>query len=188
MPNKEKINIQLIIKGCRRNNRNSQEMLFKLFAGYGLNICLRYTNSQEEAEEILNNGFLKVFNNIDQYDMQLPFRPWLQKILVNASIDYYRANKNKMRFLELRPDLTEDTAIGPLPMIASDEDMLPVLQQLPPAYKMVFNLYVMEGYNHEEIAEQLGISASTSRSNLARAKTKLKEIILKKKALKSITS
>jgi RNA polymerase sigma-70 factor (ECF subfamily) len=178
---KGEININLILKGCLRGNRNSQRRLYEHFYGYGMNIGLHYSQNREEALEILNDGFLKVFTNLDKYDSSFPFRGWLRRILINAAIDYYRKYHKQ-------PDLLELTEAGevagdemPMPILSPDEDVLPILQELPPAYRMVFNLFVLEGYKHHEIAEMLGISVSTSRSNFIRAKEKLRKILEKKR-------
>ena len=173
------INITLIVEGCRRNNRNSQRKLFEHFFAYGMSICLRYGKNREEAEEILNNGFLKVFRFIDKYDSEYPFRIWLRRILINTAVDYHRANHKHLAFLELKPNHNLKADDLPMPEIDSEEDVLPILQQLTPGYRMVFNLYVMEGYKHDEIAEMLDISSSASRSNLVRAKNMLREIYIK---------
>lgn len=173
------INIKLIVEGCRRANRNSQRKLFEHFFAYGINICLRYSKNRQEAEEILNTGFLKVFKYIDKYDTSYPFRHWLRKILVNTAVDYYRANHKHPGFLELKPVNDVASEEFPLPEIGPEIDVLPILQQLSPVYRMVFNLYVMEEYKHDEIAEMLDISSSASRSNLVRAKNKLRELMMK---------
>ncbi len=179
---KGELNLNLILEGCRRGNRNSQRKLYEHFYGYAMNICLRYGKNREEALEILNDGFLKALTNLDKYDPNYPFKGWLRRILVNTAIDYHRKNHKLPVILELNTstDLLEDDA--PLPKISPDEDMLPILQELSPEYRLVFNLFVMEDYKHHEIAELLGISVSTSRSNLARAKEKLRAILIKKSA------
>ena len=161
-------------------------MLYEHFFGYGMNIGLRYSKNREEAEEVLNNAFLKVFTHFDKYDPTLPFRTWLRRILINSAIDYFRANQKYPVLLELHTSNDVSDESLPMPHLAPGEDMLPIVQELPPAYRMVFNLYVMEEYSHDEIGELLGISASASRSNLARAKEKLRAMLLKKspKALK----
>lgn len=174
------LNIQLILEGCRRGNRSSQRRLFEHFFGYGMNICLRYAKSREEAEEIMSTGFLKVFRNLDKYDPEYPFRAWLRRILINSAIDHFRANRKYPVFLELHSAADVETDEMPLSVISPVEDVLPILQQLTPAYRLVFNLSVMEGYRHDEIAEMLDISASSSRSNLVRAKQKLRAILSKK--------
>lgn len=169
------INIRLLIEGCRNENRASQRKLYEHFYGYGMSISLRYTQNNIEAEEILNDTFLKVFQNIDKYDANYPFKVWLRKILVNTAIDYFRKfQKHRLTFasdlISDQVDVSTVTAIDPT------DDVLPIVQQLSPKYRMVFNLYVMEGYKHHEIAEKLQISVGTSKSNLARAKEKLREL------------
>jgi RNA polymerase sigma factor (sigma-70 family) len=171
------INILLLIEGCKRQNRNSQRKLYEHYFGYAMNVALRYSKNRMEAEEILNNAFLKVFHQLDKYNPTLPFKPWLRSVLTHTAIDYYRANKNVLSFGALEPgqDIADDE--GPLLIPSEETDLLPILQKLSPAYRMVFNLYVMEEYKHEEIAEILGISANASRANLTRAKQALRKLI-----------
>lgn len=173
------INLELILQGCRSGDRNSQRKLYEHFYGYAMSICLRYSRNRDEAVEILNDSFLKVLTNLEKYDPGYPFRMWLRRILINAAIDYHRKNRSFPLHLELTAaaNLTDDEL--PLPHLSPDEDVLPVLQQLSPAYRVVFNLYVMEGFKHEEIAEILGISVGTSRSNLVRAKEMLRAFMMK---------
>jgi RNA polymerase sigma factor (sigma-70 family) len=168
-------NLESILKGCRRQESKSQYLLYKHFFGYGLNIAFHYTSTREEAEEVLNDAFIKVFNNILQYDFDYPFKSWLRKILVNSSIDYFR-KYHKTSVELVHDEEIEESVILSIP--DESDDVLPILQKLPPAYRMVFNLYVMEEYKHHEIAEILHISVGTSKSNLARAKQKLKELWL----------
>ncbi len=179
----KKLNLPLILEGCRVNNPVSQKLLYRHFFGYSMNICLRFSKCKEAAEEILNDAFLKVFQNIDKYNDQFPFRPWLRKILINTAIDYYRVHQNHTKILLLK-DMT-DMAIAEMPKIFPKDDALPIVQQLPPAYRMVFNLYVMEDYKHHEIAEMLSINIGTSKSNLSRAKVKLQSILSKRNKVKS---
>ena len=147
-----------------------------------MNISLRYGKNREEALEILNDAFLKALTNLEKFDSDYPFKGWLRRILINSAIDYHRANHKHPSHLELvsTMDVSEDEM--EMPKISPEEDMLPILQELSPAYRMVFNLFIMEGYKHHEIAEKLGISVSTSRSNFIRAKQKLRKILLKKGA------
>ncbi len=175
------INLEHILQGCRRGNRNSQRMLYEYFYGYAMSICLRYSKCREEAVEILNDGFLKAYTRIGQYDASFPFKSWLRRILINAAIDYHRKTKALPLHLELTAasDLADDEL--PMPHLSPEEDVLPILQKLSPAYRVVFNLYVMEGFKHEEIAELLGISVGTSRSNLVRAKESLRALMMKNK-------
>ncbi len=176
-------NLPLILEGCRANNPKSQKLLYKHFFGYSMNICLRFSKCKKAAEEILNDAFLKVFQNIDKYKNGLPFRPWLRKILVNAAIDYYRQHQNYNKYISLKD--MNDIVSEKIAVLPADEDMLPIIQQLPPGYQIVFNLYVMEEYKHHEIAEKLSISTGTSKSNLARAKAKLQSMLLEQDRIKA---
>ncbi|MEN0050013.1 MAG: RNA polymerase sigma factor [Bacteroidota bacterium] len=174
---KDTLNLGLIIAGCQKGNRASQERLYKYYHPYGMSISLRYAKNRLEAREILNESFLKVFTKLDQYDKTQDFQYWLRRIIINTAIDYYRKHQRSPFFMAIDNALqiADDTPVE----IELNEsvDTLPIIQQLPPAYRMVFNLYVMEGFKHREIAEQLGISVNTSKSNLARAKQKLKALI-----------
>ncbi|MDB5287701.1 MAG: sigma-70 family polymerase sigma factor [Mucilaginibacter sp.] len=167
-----------LINGCVKQDRKSQKMLYKAFYGFSMGICLRYASNRNEAAEVMNQGFFKVFNHIDRFDMQRPFKAWLGRIMMNVSIDYYRANL-KMAYTE-DLDKAEHLTDGEL----SDrnlnyEDLLAMVQQLPQAYRTVFNLFAIDGYSHEEIGDMLSISAGTSKSNLHKARQKLKYMILK---------
>lgn len=178
----DNVNLQLLVEGCRNKNRHSQRKLYEHFYGYGMSIALRYSEKREEALEIVNDSFLKVFDRLDQYDPSFPFKAWFRKILINSSIDYFRKFHKHPKFLDITEIGELKYADSALFDISPEDDMLPVVQKLPPAYKMVFNLYVMEEYKHHEIAEMLNISVGTSKSNLARAKVKLRELLIKKRS------
>lgn len=175
----DNINLQLLIEGCRNKNRHSQKKLYEHFYGYGMSVALRFGENREEALEIVNDSFLKVFNRLDQFDSSFPFKAWFRKILINSAIDYFRKFHKHPKHIDIAEISDLNDSISFIQNYTAEEDMLPVVQKLPPAYKMVFNLYVMEEYKHHEIAEMLDISVGTSKSNLARAKMKLRELILK---------
>lgn len=165
-----------LIEECFLEKRKSQRALYEKFYGYGMSISLRYSNNRRDATEILNDSFLKVFTNLKRYDKSLPFKAWLRRIIINTSIDHFRKNErsvhqltNDVAFVDTGTDIPVDHSI----------DVLPLLQKISPQYRIVFNLYVMEEYKHNEISEMLSISEGTSRSNLLRAKAKLKELIIK---------
>lgn len=165
-------NFNVILKGCLKDSRQMQKLLYQQFYSYAMSICLRYAPNMEEAQEILNDSFLKVFKNIKQYNQEKPFRLWLRRILINTAIDYYRSRNNNLTCIEEVPTLY----IKENPSILDDlalREILDLVQELPTAYRLVFNLYVMEGYKHQEIAEKLGISEGTSKSNLAKARKQL---------------
>lgn len=167
-----------LLRSCLNKDRESQKELFQLYYNYGMNICLHYSKNLEEAKEILNDGFYKVFENLDKYDPVLSFRGWLRRLLVNASIDYYRRYHRSKPVLEILPDTEQiSNDISGFDQLAL-EDLMALIQRLPPAYRLVFNLYVLEGYKHEEIAEKLNITVGGSKSNLARAKQKLQQMLV----------
>ena len=153
-------------------------MLYKAFYGFAMGICLRYTGNRDEAAEVMNQGFFKVFTHIESYDITRPFKAWLGKIMMNVSIDFYRANL-KMAYTE---DLDKAEHISDGELVDRNlhyNDLLAMVQQLPQAYRTVFNLFAIEGYSHEEIGAMLNINPGTSKSNLHKARHKLKQMILK---------
>lgn len=165
-----------LIGGCIKQERGSQKMLYKVFYGFSMGICLRYANNRDEAAEVMNQGFYKVFTRIDTYDRSRPFKAWLGRIMMNVSIDYYRANL-KMAYTE-DLDKAENICDDDMPdKKLNYEDLLAIIQRLPNAYRTVFNLFAIEGYSHDEIGELLGISTGTSKSNLHKARQKLKMMI-----------
>jgi len=169
-----------LLAGCLSNQRRSQELLYKQFYGYAMGVCLRYTSTREEALEVLNDGFLKVFTRLQQYDSAHPFKGWLRRILINTALDNYRH--------EVRHYHHDDTSQAEqVPSNQADahsqlahEELMNLIQELSPAYRLVFNLYVIDGYSHEEISAKLGISVGTSKSNLARARESLRAMLQKK--------
>jgi len=165
-----------LLDGCKKNNRHSQKLLYQQFYNFAMSICLRYTSNQYEASEVLNDGFFKVFTNLDKYDSSRPFKAWLSKIMHNTSIDYYRANLKiaAMEDLDKAGDVETEVSIENK---LGYEDLLALVQCLPSSYRVVFNLYEIDGYSHDEIAQMLGISTGTSRSNLYKAKHKLQEMV-----------
>lgn len=180
-------NISLIIQACRSGNRAAQKRLYQLFFGYAMSVALRYTNTKSEAEDILNEGFFKAFSKIDQYDDQYEFKKWFRTILVNTSIDYHRKYKKLKSYPsdEIVP-LDSDDNKGWENLLY--EDILKEIQHLPPSYRLVFNLYAIDGYKHHEIAEQLNISAGSSRSSFARARKILQERLEKYNGVKKVNN
>jgi RNA polymerase sigma factor (sigma-70 family) len=165
-----------LLGGCLKHDRHSQKLLYQEFYNFAMNICLRYTSNQYEASEVLNDGFFKAFTNLEKYDSSRPFKAWLSKIMHNTSIDYYRANLKSalMEDLDKAEHVETETSIENK---LGYEDLLAMVQSLPHSYRVVFNLYEIDGYTHEEIAIMLGISTGTSRSNLCKAKQKLQDMI-----------
>ncbi|MES2428849.1 MAG: sigma-70 family RNA polymerase sigma factor [Bacteroidota bacterium] len=169
--------LQQLIRGCMKQDRKCQKMLYKAFYGFSMSICLRYANDRDEAAEVMNQGFFKVFTKIDTYDATRPFKAWLGRIMMNVSIDHYRANL-KMAYAE---DLDQAEHVYDA-SVATDNnlnynDLLAMVQRLPQGYRTVFNLFAIDGYSHEEIADMLNINVGTSKSNLFKARQKLKQMI-----------
>lgn len=168
--------IDKILNGCRKQRRESQKMLYEEFYGYGMSICLRYADNRDEAAAILNDGFMKIFTNIRQFDLGKPLKPWLRKIMINTAINHYHRKQRSVQFDEMeRADQeaeTESIISG-----ISYQEIIAMLHKLPPAYRTVFNLFVIEGYKHEEIAKTLGITVGASKSNLFKAKEYLRKIL-----------
>ena len=181
--NKEKL--EKIIEGCLRNNRRSQEELFKLFYGKMLPVCLRYIPDRDSAQEALQEGFIKVFEKLGGFDYKGSFEGWIRRIIANTAIDAIRKSK-KDPFLT---DNDNDFKLGASdPMVEKEEiehmDLkaeiaMEAIQKLSPGYRLIFNMYAIEGFSHKEIAKELGISEGTSKSQLARARAILQENILK---------
>ncbi|MGE5394503.1 MAG: RNA polymerase sigma factor [Candidatus Saccharibacteria bacterium] len=168
--------LQRIVDGCLQYDRKSQELLYKKLYAFAMKICLRFADNQYEANEILNEGFFKAFTNIEKYEKGRPFLAWLSKIMYHASIDYYRSNLKWTQFVDLEKTEQQPGESG-VEHKLDYEDLLAMIQQLPPAYRIVFNLYAVDGFSHEEIAAMTGISASTSRSNLYKARQKLQQML-----------
>jgi RNA polymerase sigma-70 factor (ECF subfamily) len=163
-----------IIAACQEQKREAQKALFKMHYSFAMGICMRYANSKEEAQEIMNDGFMKMFQYIKKFDLKRPFRPWLKQVLVNCAVDHFRKNLKHRNQVELEEGIDEVTIESALDDITYNE-MLDLVRKLPPAYRTVFNLHAIEGFKHEEIARMLNISEGTSKSNYARAKEKLQK-------------
>lgn len=148
-----------------------------------MGVCLRYSRTREEAIEILNDGFVKIFTKLNKYTKGLSFKGWLRKIMINVAIDYFRRNEKHYRGVDISYVRYEEVSASALDQL-SEKEIIEAVQQLPPSYRMVFNLYVIEGYKHEEIAQQLNISIGTSKSNLAVARNKLQKKLLVQRAVR----
>lgn len=175
--------LQIHIRGCTLNNRESQKKIYSSFYGYAMSICHRYTNHEEDATEILNDGFLKVFVEMYRFkpayaDTVSSFKGWLRKIMIYTAIDHFRKNQKHQMVAELNesylhvPAGRED-AIDKI----SYNEILGAIRFLTPGYRTVLNLFIIEGFSHEEISKELGISIGTSKSNLAKARKQLQKIL-----------
>ena len=171
------VEIQELIEGCLRGDRTSQSRLYNLLANKMFVVCLRYAKSREEAEEILQEGFIRVFEFIHQYKFAGSFEGWVRKIMVNCALQKFRSKKQLHAVVNIDSAQVEDTGNENIMAHIGTKELLAMVQQLPPGYRMVFNLYVFEGMKHREIAEHLGISEGTSKSNLSDARTILQRSV-----------
>lgn len=166
-----------IINGCKKGDRKAQERLYKNYYSAMITVCLRYTKNEADAVEVLNNGFLKVFKNIQRYESsQASLYTWIRTIIVNSCVDFV---KQKQR-LEKVSELSEETEVHVAPEVISKmktAELLELIRQLNPATQAVFNLYVIEGYSHKETAQLLNISEGTSKWHLSEARKILQELI-----------
>jgi RNA polymerase sigma factor (sigma-70 family) len=169
--------IKNIIKGCLAGNRRDQELLYRRHAAKLYAVCLQYSGNDEEARDILQDGFIKIFENLIHYKHEGSFEGWMRRIVVNTALEKYRSKHNLHRVddIELIPEPDanpENEDYAGLEAV----DLLDIIRGLPPKYRMIFNLFAIEGYSHREISEMFNISEGTSKSNLFRAR-----IILQKK-------
>ncbi len=171
------------LERCAMNNRESQKKIYSSFYGYAMAVCDRYTHNQEDAVEILNDGFLKVFKEVHRYkpaysDVVSSFKGWLRKIMVYTAIDHFRKNQKHQFTTDIDNGVIQVSSGGEdaLDRI-SYEEIIRSIQDLTPGYRTVLNLFIIEGLSHEEISERLGISIGTSKSNLAKARRQLQKIL-----------
>ena len=169
-------NLESVIGACLKGDHQAQKALIRLYYVYAKSISMRYAGNIMESEEILNDVFVKVFNNLAKYDSSQPFKAWMRTIIINTSIDYYRKNQKYAYQVDLEDIDVVDLDDDIISKISADE-ILSLIQKLPPTYRMTFTLYVIEGYNHREIAQMMDIKEGTSKSNLQDARRKLQKMI-----------
>lgn len=161
-----------LIKKCQKNNSKAQSVLYNLYAGKLYAVCYKYSKNQAEAEDTLHDGFITIFNKISQFKNQGSFEGWMKRIMINTALEKYRKDK-------VFPLINEEIKDEEDEEIEDDNlnlnELLTSIQKLPNRYRLVFNLYVLDGYSHKEIGKLLDISEGTSKSNLSRAKVLLKK-------------
>ena len=177
--------IEIILNGCRLNQRRAQKELYRNYYGYAMSIALRYSSSYDNAVEMTNDAFLKIYrdlkNFVPRYDNTVTsFMAWFKKVVINACIDHIRKYNKKEMMASVDPEqvVIADERETPEQMLQHKE-IIKCIQQLAPAYKAVFNLYVIEGFSHAEIADKLNISEGTSKSNLYKARQNMQQLLKK---------
>ena len=180
-------NIYLLLEGCRKNSRHSQQQMYELLKDYAMRICNRYLTTFEEAEEVMNEGFVKLFKHIHQFEenrhdqVMAALKGWFRRILANTCIDQLRKTSSFLNghTLKEKHEYIADAGESGIDKL-SYKEIVSSIKELSPAYRAVFNLFVIEGLSHEEISRQLGISVGSSKSNLSKARENLRKILLKK--------
>ena len=180
--------LKILIKQCQENRTSAQAELYNQFSAQLFSVCLRYADNYDDAQDIFQDGFIMIFHKINQFRFEGSFEGWLRRIMVNCCIEKHR-NKNYLYVIneELTPDESSDEEEDIEPEEYSYDEILAFIRSLPDRYNQVFNLYAIEGYSHQQIAEMLQISVGTSKSNLSRAREKLKELIKKNKEIKVVS-
>jgi RNA polymerase sigma factor (sigma-70 family) len=179
--------LEQLLDGCKNANRLSQKRLYQQFYGYGMSISMRYGQTREEAQEICQDSFVKIFSKIGDCASLGAFKGWMRRIFVNTGIDYYRKFQKSQPFLD---DLDKAIGISDMPFSGLDaisiDEKLKMVSELPPAYRMAFNLYAIEGFTTTEIAESLQIAEGTVRGNLAKARFRLQKMILESEKINHV--
>ena len=175
-----------IVDGCIQAKRESQKTFYQMYYGFAMNICMRYCKSHDDAVETLNDGFLKVFRQLQMFtpryqDYEASLMAWMKSIFVHTSIDHYRKEHRNQPLQEIREEHDQEEAPyeDALDRMTYKE-IIRLVQQLSPVYRTIFNLYVIDGFKHEEIARQLNISVGASKSNLSKARANIQKMIREK--------
>ncbi|PAW95621.1 RNA polymerase subunit sigma-70 [Mucilaginibacter sp. MD40] len=172
--------INELVSRCIAGQRKAQEQLYKQFASKMLGVCMRYATDRMEAEDMLQNGFIKVFAKIADYRGDGSFEGWVRRIMVHSAIEYLRRHHKMLQVVDINETGHEEPAVNATAASSLEaKDLLELIKTLAPGYRMVFNLYAIDGYSHKEIAGIMGITEGASKSQLSRARTILKEQILK---------
>jgi RNA polymerase sigma factor (sigma-70 family) len=177
------INEKELVKRCLKNDSGAQELLYRRYASKMLGVCLRYAKNKMEAEDILQEGYIKVFNSLTSFQFKGSLEGWVRRIMVNTAINFYRSSLKYVQSLD--DDEMSDKNMPSITMndLLTTKELLRIIQELPEGYRVVFNLFAIEGYSHKEIAEILGVSENTSKSQLSRARVVLQN---KLKVLNSV--
>ena len=178
LPSNQNITESDLISGCIDGNRRMQEELYRRFSPRMYAVCLRYAGNPEEAEDILQEGFIKIFKKLGSFRSEGSFEGWIRRIFVNTAIEHFRRKRYLQPVTEKEENTLEGSYLSVLDNLA-ERDIMELIQQLSPGYRTVFNMYVVEGYTHKEIGDMLGISEGTSKSQLSRAKVILQQMVKK---------
>jgi len=166
------------VRGCQENDQGAQRELYDMFKSKMFGVCLRYSGNYHDAEDIMQEGFVKVYAKIQQFKFKGAFEGWIRKVMVNTALEKYRMHFQAVTIHENLPEI-DDAKENNLPGNMEVDELMSIIQDLTPRYRVVFNLYALEGYSHKEISEMLQITEGTSKSNLSRARVILQEKVNK---------
>jgi RNA polymerase sigma factor (sigma-70 family) len=166
-----------LIEGCQRNNREAQRALYRTYSGKMYSLCCRYVKDRMEAEDVLVTSFTKIFEKIGQYKGEGSFEGWIRRVVVNESLTYLRKHKNMYLEMDIEAAVYEPDYYKLENQLEAD-DLIKMIESLPVGYRTVFNMYAIDGFSHQEIADQLGISENTSKSQLSRARALLQKKLI----------
>jgi len=170
--------LNLILAQCIDNQPKAQKQLFDILSPKMYSVCLRYAQDADEAKDILQEGFIKVFNNLTKFENKGSFEGWIKRIFINTSIEFYRKNQ-RQNIVDNIDQVAEISVESNTVSLLKAADLMKLINQLPKGYKTVFNLFVIEGFHHDEISKMLNISENTSKSQLHKARIYLQELVLK---------
>jgi RNA polymerase sigma-70 factor (ECF subfamily) len=164
-----------MVRDCQQGDPGAQHELYDYFKSRMFGICLRYAGNYDDAQDVLQEGFLKVFDKIHQFRFKGSFEGWIRRIMVNTALEKYRDHYRRTRIQDGIPDIEDDQQLDESAPEIGEMELIGYIQELPPKYRAVFNLYAIEGYSHREVSRMLRISEGTSKSNLSRARALLKD-------------
>ncbi len=174
-----------LIQACINEDKSAQKALYEMFSAKMYFVCLRYARHDAEAQDILQDAFIKVFDKLDSFRFNGSFEGWVRRIMVNTALNYCRKSAYKYENIGIE-DYQDKVVNSKAISLLSEQELLGMIQKLPDGYRMVFNLYIIEGYSHKEIAEMLAISENTSRSQLAKARKWMQNVLEKQKISKDV--
>jgi RNA polymerase sigma factor (sigma-70 family) len=177
--------LNISLKKAAKGHKKSQFELYEQFYGYCMSVALRYSDDRENAKEIVHDAFIKAFAKLENILTESAFKPWLRRIVVNTAIDHFRKHQHEQHHLDIVDHDAVDMSENVMDKLSA-EDIFKGIAQLPRGYRMVFTLYAVEGFKHEEIGIKLGITTGTSKSNLSKARIKLQKILLNMQAIKIV--
>lgn len=172
-------NISQVVEDCIQGKESAMKTFYEHFHGFALGVCMGYAENRDDALEMMNDGFLKIFKNLHKVENLETIKAWIRRVMVNIAIDYHRRNVKRQTTALTENEVSHDYGDASIYAVLSSEDIIDAIQKLPQTYRTVFNLYVIEGYSHKEIGDLLNVAESTSRAHLSVANSMLRKYLNK---------